>query len=224
MRRHFVFVHLRCLGSITSGKLQNWVADTWTRLYFPVSALTIKCVTIASSGRISLWVPRSENTNLHRGETHPFHALFGDIRCGCCQKAFWNNWVSILWFFCEEDRQTRPLVFQVIRRRPPSEKWTHASWPAVPYCTWDGWRASCLQRERKEAGRAPRCCSSLGHQEEAIVWKNRICQKDPQTNPKTWSPLLSMWWPWSSTSWSKSSRYLRCMIFLHQYGMVAPKP
>ena len=61
-------------------------------------------------------------------------------------------------FLClEKTDPTRPLVFQVIHRLPSERNGPHPSHPVVR-CNICGcaWRASCLQRERVEAGKALR--------------------------------------------------------------------
>ena len=67
-------------------------------------------------------------------------------------------------FLClEKTDPTRPLVFQVVHRMPSERKGPHPFHPLVRRniggCAL---RVPCLPRERVEAGRAPRCCSSLG--------------------------------------------------------------
>ena len=67
-------------------------------------------------------------------------------------------------FLClEKTDPTRPPVFQVTHRKPSERKGPHPSQPVVRCNICGGARrASCLQRERVEAGKARSCCSPLG--------------------------------------------------------------
>ena len=89
---------------------------------------------------------------------------------------------------------TRPPVFQVIHRRPPSGEWPHVC-PDLQYHA-----ASEVVEEH------PASNGSVRELEERLFdrwdphrrrkgWIDQSLQLDPLAIPGTWAPLVSMWWP-----------------------------